>query len=87
MFYTTGKLCKWGVGCVSSSLATGSSWEDAVKDCSFDKADVQNVFNHYWHKQEQLFYVYSTALEYILGFVAFSKEVYNAECISSQERI
>lgn len=53
------------MGCVSSGLATGSSWEDAVKDCNFDKADMQNVFNHHRHKQEQLFYVYSTTLGYI----------------------
>lgn len=53
------------MGCVSSGLAAGSSWKDVVKDCSFDKADVQNVFNHHWHKQEQLFYVYYTTLEYI----------------------
>lgn len=49
------------MGCVS----TGFSWEDTVKDCSFDRADMQNVFNHHRHKQEQLFYVYSTASGYI----------------------
>lgn len=53
------------MGCVTSGLATRSSWEDAVKDYSFDKADVQNVFNPHRHKHEQLFYVYSTALKYI----------------------